>query len=185
MTSTNVWLRPLWLGLLIATSAGLTTVYTCITPFAAFAVIAATTLSRRHALAVTVAVWLANQAVGFGVLHYPWTGKTFAWGLAIGAAALVGTLTAQWTVARLGSLRSPARTLAGFVSAFALYQLALYAAAVSMLGGTGAFAPRIIGQVLLVNAVTFVGLFGLSELVEAAGSLARRRRAQTSPARLA
>jgi hypothetical protein len=181
----NVWLRPLWLGLLIAASAALTTVYTCITPFAAFAVIAATTLSRGHALVVTVAVWLANQAVGFGVLHYPWTGKTFAWGIAIGGAAVVGTLAAQGTVARLGSFRSPVRALAGFVSAFALYQLALYAVAASILGGTGAFAPRIIGQVLLVNTVTFVGLLGLRQLVEAAGSLARRSRARAFPARLA
>jgi hypothetical protein len=182
MTSGNAWLRPGWLGLLIAASAALTTVYTCITPFAAFAVIAATTLSRGHALALTVAVWLANQAVGFGVLHYPWTVKTLAWGVAIGGGAIIGTVAAQWTVARLGSLRSPLRALAGFVSAFALYQLALYAVALSILGGTGAFAPRIIGQVLLVNAVTFVGLFGLGQLVEAVGSLGRRRSAQTSPA---
>jgi hypothetical protein len=185
MTSSNAWLPSLWLGLLIAASTALTTVYTCITPFAAFAVIAATTLSRGQALVVTVAVWLANQAVGFGMLHYPWTAKTFAWGIAIGAAAVIGTSAAQWTAARLGSFRSPVRVLAGFVSAFALYQLALYAVAASMLGGTGAFAPRIIGQVLVVNTVTFVGLLGLRQLVEAAGYLARRRRARTSPARFA
>ena len=178
-------LRPIWFVPLIAASAALTTGYTCITPFAAFAVIAATTLSRGQALALTVAVWLANQAVGFGVLHYPWTVRTLAWGLAIGAAAILGTLAAQWTVARLGSVRTPIPALAGFVSAFVLYQLALYAVAVSILGGTSAFAPPIIGQVLLVNAVTFVGLFGLGQLVQTAGSLARRRREQASPARFA
>jgi len=179
------WFRSLWLGLLIAASAALTTVYTCITPFAAFAVIAATTLSRRKALSCTVLVWLANQAVGFGVLNYPWTAKTFAWGVAIGGAAVIGTLAAQWTVRRLGSFRSPAQTVAAFVSAFALYQLTLYAVAVSMLGGTGAFVPRIIGQVLLVNAVTLVGLLGLNQLVTAAVFLSRRRRAHASPAHVA
>jgi len=179
-------MRPFWIGLLIAASAALTTVYTCITPFAAFAVIAATTLSRRHALSATVAVWLANQGVGFGVLHYPWTPKTFAWGIAIGGAAIVGTLAAQWTVARAGSLRSPVQALGGFVSAFALYQLALYVVAVSILGGTGAFTPRIIGQVLLVNAVTLVGLFGAHQLVTAAvGFIVRRRRAAPAPVRFA
>jgi hypothetical protein len=171
--------------LLIAASAALTTVYTCITPFAAFAVIAATTLSRRHALSATVAVWLANQVVGFGVLHYPWTPNTFVWGIAIGGAAIAGMLAAQWTVARVGSLRSPVRALGGFVSAFVLYQLALYVVAVSILGGTGAFTPRIIGQVLLVNAVTLVGLSGLHQLVAAAGFIARRRRAAPAPARFA
>jgi len=178
-------LRPFWFALLIAASATLTTVYTCITPFAAFAVIAAATLSRGSALALTVAVWLANQSVGFGVLHYPWTLSTFAWGVAIGAAAVLGTLAAQWSLKRLGSLRAPVPALAAFASAFALYQLALYVVAVSMLGGTSAFVPRILGQVLLVNAVTFVGLFGLGQLVQADGSLARRRRERASPARFA
>lgn len=184
-TSSDVaWLHPLWLGLLIAASAALTTVYTCITPLAAFAGIAAATLSRHQALSCTVVVWLANQAVGFGVLNYPWTAKTFAWGVAIGGAAVTGTLAAQWTVGRLGSFRLPTQTLAAFGAAFALYQLTLYAVAVSLLGGTGAFAPRIIGQVLLVNAVTLVGLFGLNRVVAAAVFLSRRR-AYAFPARFA
>jgi hypothetical protein len=176
VTSDGVaWVRPLWLGLLIAASAALTTVYTCITPFAALAVVAAMTLSRRQALLCTVAVWLANQVVGFGVLHYPWTAQTFAWGLAIGVVSVFGTLAAQWSVRRLGSFRSPAQTVAAFASAFAVYQLALYAVAVPILGGPGTFALRIIGQVLLVNAVTPVGLVGLHQVVAVAGSLSRRR----------
>ena len=179
------WFRSLWLGLLIAASAALTTVYTCITPFAAFAVIAATTLSRRKALSCTVLVWLANQAVGFGVLNYPWTAKTFAWGVGIGGAAVIGTLAAQWTVGRLGSSRLPTQAVAAFGVAFALYQLTLYTLAASMLGGTGAFAPRIVGQVLLVNAVTLVGLFGLNRVIAAVASVNRRRRAPASPARVA
>lgn len=183
-SSDVVWFHPLWLGVLVAASAVLTTVYTCITPFAAFAVIAAATLSRRQALSCAVVVWLANQAVGFGVLNYPWTATTFAWGVAIGGAAVTGTLAAQWTVGRLESFRSSTRTIAAFGAAFALYQVTLYVVAVSVLGGTGAFAPRIIGQVLLVDSVTLVGLYGLNQLVAAAAFL-RRRRAHTSPARVA
>src|SRR5437899_8443875 len=105
------WFRPLWLGLLIVGSAALTTGYTCITPFAAFAVIAATTLSRRDAVLLTVALWLTNQTVGFGVLN----AQTFAWGVAIGAAAVIGTLAAHWTVRRFGSFRAPAQTAMAFV----------------------------------------------------------------------
>jgi len=175
----------LWLALLIAASAGLTTAYTCITPFAAFGVIAAMTLSRGHALAATVAVWLANQVVGFGALHYPWTAKTFAWGLALGGAAVLATLAARGMESRSGSLPSLVRACGAFVAAFAVHQLTLYAVAVFVLGGTGAFAPRIVGQVLLINAVAFVGLVGLRRLVEAAESFRRRRSAQTSPARFA
>jgi hypothetical protein len=48
------------------------------------------------------------------------------------------------------------------------------------------FAPAIVGQVLVINAVTLVGLFALRPLVVgAAALLSRRRRADTSPARLA
>ena len=179
------WFRPLSLALLIAASAALTTVYTCITPFAALAVIAATTLAARQALSCTVLVWLANQAVGFGILNYPWTVKTFAWGIAIGSAALIGTLAAQWTVRRLRPFRVPAQTVAAFASAFAVYQVMLYAVAISVLGGTGAFAPDIIGKVLLVNAVTLVGLCGLMQVFAATKFLSRRRRAHASPARVA
>jgi len=179
------WFRPLWLGLLILVSAAITLGYTCITPFAAFAVIATVTLSRRDAVMLTVALWLTNQAVGFGVLDYPWTARTLAWGLAIGAGAVIGTLAAYWTVRRLGSFHSLARTVAAFVAAFVLYQLAVYVAAVSMLGGTEAFSIQIISQVLVVNAVTLVGLLGLYQLIAGATSLSRRRRAREVPARLA
>ena len=178
-------MAALWLGLLIAASAVLTAVYTCITPFAAFAVLAATTLSRGRAVGLIVAVWLANQAVGFGALSYPWTARTLAWGVAIGAAAVIGTLAAQWTVHRLDSFRAPVRAVAAFVSAFALYQLTLYAAAATTLGGVGAFAPSIVGRVLVVNALTLVGLVGLHRLVVATVSLTRRRPVHGSAARVA
>ena len=178
-------LRPFWFALLVVASAVLTTVYTCITPFAAFAVIAGAALSHRSALALTGAVWLANQAVGFVLLHYPWTLTTLAWGIGIGVAAVLATLAAQWTLATLGGFRAPLPTLAGFASAFAIYQVLLYAVALTPLGGTGAFTAGIIAHVLLINAVTLVGLVGLDQLVQAAGSRTRRRREQTSPARFA
>ena len=178
-------LRPLWLGVLIVSTVALTALYTCITPFAAFAAITATLLSRRQALASMVVVWFANQVVGFSVLSYPWTAKTFAWGVAIGGAAVFSMLAAQWAVGRLQSFGSPIRTVAGFLSAFIVNQLTLYTVAASMLGGTEAFAPRIIGQVLLISALTFVGLFGLNRLVVAAALLSRPRRRQASAARFA
>ena len=91
----------------------------------------------------------------------------------------------SWTESRSGSFPSVVRACAAFVAAFAVHQLTLYAVAAFVLGGTGAFAPRIVGQILLINAVAFVGLVGLRRLVEAAESFRRRRGAQTSPARFA
>ena len=154
----SAWRRHSWLGLLIAASAALSLVFTCITPFAAFAVIGATSLSRWNAVRLTVVLWLANQAVGFGVLHYPWTARTVAWGVAIGGSAVVGTLAAQWAVARLGAFRPWVQAL-------------------------GAFVPEIVGRVFVVNALTLACLHGLNQLVAAAGYSALRGRSEVSPAR--
>lgn len=182
----TVWFRPLWLALLIAAIAALTAGYTCITPFGAFAVIAALTVSRRDAVMLAVALWLTNQVVGFGVLSYPWTASTLAWGVAIGVAAVIATLAAHWAVRRLVAFHVLARITAGFVAAFVLYEGALYIVAVFVLGGTEAFAPVIVGQVLFANAVTLVGLVALQQLaVSGVAILSRRRRAQASAARVA
>jgi hypothetical protein len=43
-----------------------------VVPFAAFAAATAGTLPLRRALGTMVVIWLANQAVGFGALGYPW-----------------------------------------------------------------------------------------------------------------
>jgi hypothetical protein len=179
------WLRLLWPGLLVAVGAALTTVFACIAPFAAFAVIGAISLSRWKAACLTAVLWLATQAVGYGVLRYPWNARSLAWGVTIGAGAVIGTLAAHWTLGRARSFRTLVQALLAFVAAFGVYQLTLYAVAVSVLGGTGAFVPRIVGQVLLVNAVTLVGLYGLNELVAIVGSAISRRRSDAFPARFA
>lgn len=180
-----VWFRPVWLGVLIAISAAITTVFACITPFAAFAVVAAATVSRRDAVCLAVALWLTDQAVGFGVLHYPWTASALAWGIALGAAALLGTLAALWTFRRLERLPPLASSVTAFGVSFAVYQLTLFASAATWLGGTEMFAPGIVSRVLLVNAVTLAGLFALRRVIDGATLLIGRRRARTSPARLA
>src|SRR5246127_249794 len=63
----------------------------CATPFAAFAVVAAATLSLRPALLVVTGAWLVNQTIGFGALHYPVQASTITWGFVIGVAALAAT----------------------------------------------------------------------------------------------
>jgi hypothetical protein len=178
------WIHTLWIGLLMAVSAGLTTGYTCVVPFAALGAAAAMTLPRREALVCAMAVWLANQAAGFGLMNYPWALNTIGWGAAIGVAAMAGTLAAQWLLRRLEGLRSSIQTVTTFVMAFAVYESALYATAVSMLGGTAAFAPGIIAQVLGVNVVTLVGLCGLNQLL-AMVFASYRRRVSATPARFA
>jgi hypothetical protein len=181
-SSQAAWRRPLWLGLLIAVSAALTVAFACVTPLVAIGVTAAMALSRSSALWATLAAWLADQVIGYSVLHYPWTVDSFGWGVALGGAAIIATLTAQWVVVRLHAAHSSIRALAAFVAAFAVYEVGLYAVAVSMLGGTQGFAPPILVQVLVINTVTILGFCGLNQLATAVG-LIDRRVGRVSPAR--
>src|SRR5262249_7563131 len=89
--------RPIewgWIALLIAAGFLSSVTFECVTPFAAFAALTAATMRWPGALAVTTAIWLANQALGFLAFGYPTDGSTFAWGGAIGVAALFATLAA-------------------------------------------------------------------------------------------
>src|SRR5262249_22942200 len=100
------WVRALGSGTLVAVSAGWPATFTCIVPCAALGVAAAMTLSGRQALVCTTAVWLANQAAGFGLMSYPWTLNTIGWGAAIGVAAVAGTLAGPGVVPPLSCLRA-------------------------------------------------------------------------------
>src|SRR5262249_33199529 len=111
--------RSMWPALVIVAGAALTTWFTCITPFVAFSVMAATTLSRRGGLVLTIAAWLANQAVGYGMLHYPWTVVSVAWGVTIGMAAVLATVAAEGVGDRLRSAPLCTRGLSGVVAALA------------------------------------------------------------------
>ncbi len=54
-------------GSLLLVAAGFlsSVTFECVTPFAAFAALAAATMPLPRALAMTAAIWLANQALGF------------------------------------------------------------------------------------------------------------------------
>src|SRR5579862_7479693 len=94
----------LWPVLLAVAAVGGSLVFACITPFAAFAALAAETQRPRAALGTLALIWAANQAVGFAFLDYPHDASTLMWGLAILAASLLATCAACFTVARLGSM---------------------------------------------------------------------------------
>ncbi len=163
------WRHPLWLALLVVATIAFSLVFACAAPFAAFGTVAALTLSRRDALLLTVALWLANQLTGFVILDYPWTVNSLAWGPAIAIAAILATLAAQWTLRQLASARDVVRTLAAFLLAFAVYEIAIFAVSVGLLGGTQTFAPSIVGQVFVTNVAALVGLYGLNWLGEMVG----------------
>ena len=131
--------RGAWIGLLGGASIGFSLVFACATPFVALVTLAALTMSRRDAFIVTGAVWLANQAVGYGILDYPRTVDSYAWGIAIGVAVLLGLLTAR-AIGEQFERRGPiVSTGIAFLSAFAVYELALYAASFWLSSSNGVF----------------------------------------------
>jgi hypothetical protein len=170
------WRRVVWPALLIGVSLTLTLGFACATPFAALGAAAALTLGRRHAVELTVGVWPANQFAGYLVLGYPQTVNSFAWGAALGAAAIAGTLTASAVAMRLRTVGPLAQTAAALASAYALYEALLFAVAVTLLGGTASFALPIVGRILVINALTLGGLYAVHQIA-AAITVSRRRAA--------
>jgi hypothetical protein len=131
---------------------------------AAFGAVAALTLSRRDALLLIGAVWLANQIAGFAALGYPWTADTLVWGAVLGVVAVLATTAAQQAARRFEGTGPVATSCGTFVVAFAVYEAALFVAAVLAMGGTEDFAQTIVGEILTINAAAFVGLLVLNRL---------------------
>lgn len=156
--------RWLWILLLTAASVFVTLGMACGTPFVALATLAAFYMSRRDGLALIGIAWLADQAVGYGLLQYPRTLSSLAWGLILGVAAILALLAAQ---ALAGRLRDRGRVVAGaaaFAGAFVAYQVVLFAATAGLASGSEAFSLPVVGWVLRVNLLSLAGLLILYRL---------------------
>ena len=166
--------RPLWIALLVAASVAFTLGFACATPFAAFAAIAALTMSRRDALLLVCLVWFANQAVGFGVLHYPLTLDCFAWGIDLGIIAVLATLSAEQITEQFSHLRHLASTMA-FLAAFAAYEGLLFLTSIIVQSGVEDYTVAMVARIFAINTVAFIGLLALSRIGISAGLAPRRQ----------
>jgi len=159
----------LWVTLIAALTVGGSLLLACVAPFAAIAALAAAKMDRWSGLALVVVAWVANQAVGFGLLDYPHTASTVAWGVAIGLATVAGFLSAR-VVVMAG--KSPAVTLpvtlpAALLTAFAVYEAALYATGLWLGASDTAFSFDVVRDILAINAVSFAGLLALHRIAVA------------------
>lgn len=171
MTTTSAAMPPLariwfWPALLAVAAVGGSWALACVTPFAAFAAMLATTESRRTALSTMALIWFANQAVGIVALGYPFDVHSIGWGVAIGVAALLATMAAC-AVAQTG-LQRWLRLVLAFAAAFAVYEiaLALVAAATSELAE---FASAIVVRLAALDAVWLAALVVLREVLALMG----------------
>ena len=153
----------LWFGALTFATLSLSYYFACATPFAALATIAALRMTRGAGLALMAVAWAANQAVGYGLLHYPATPDTILWGIAIGVAAGGAFIAAQSAAHRLtGDL---SRRAGAFALAFAAFEGGLYLAQFPLGASDDAFSLSVVAYVLVANALALLVLSAL----EAAG----------------
>jgi hypothetical protein len=135
--------------------------FACAAPLAAIAAFAALTMGRTTGVALVGTAWLSNQIVGFGLLHYPQTVDTFAWGAAMGVSALIAFFVAHVVVERLQG-RSPVLTVPlAFVVAFAIYQMVLFVTGYPLEGSEATLSPDVVGRVFEVDLVAFGALMSL------------------------
>ncbi|GLI95701.1 hypothetical protein [Methylocystis echinoides] len=132
--------------------------FACAVPLAAFAAIAAISFDRREALAAIGAVWLANQAWGFTVMHYPMDGETFAWGGALGIIAVLSCEAARAATRRFSGAVG---ACVSFLAAFVAYEGSLIV--INLVTGQSGedFAPVTVARIFLINACAFGGLWAL------------------------
>ena len=165
--------RWLWILLLTAASVFVTLGMACATPFAALATLAALHMSRRDGFALIGIAWLADQAVGYGLLGYPRTVNSVAWGVILGVGALMALLAAQALADRVRERGAVVAAEAAFEGPFVAYQAVLVAATAGLASGAEAFSLPVVAWVLRVNLLSLVSLLILYRLAVWIGLVTR------------
>ena len=161
------WRYATWLALLVAASAAFTLGFACAVPFAAFGAATALTLPRRGALLVALAVWLANQAIGFAILGYPWNGECLTWAAIFGGVSILTTLAPLYLANQWRGLTPVFLAALAFMAAFGVYEGGLYIISATVMGGVEIYTPVTVLRIFEINSAAFAGLLALSHLGKA------------------
>ncbi len=164
--------RLLWVGLLTIATVAATLALACATPFAALAALAALFLPRRDAFILIGVNWLANQAIGFGLMNYPWTWATLLAGIGLGVAALGCTGVAMLASASLRKATYPLAILGVFAATFVAYEGLNYLLSIGH--NSGDYTVSILLYLLYVNGLAFAVLLVLQRVAEVIGVAAPR-----------
>lgn len=160
----------LWIMLLTVATTLSTLALACMTPFASLAAVAAVHMRRRDGVLLMLSVWIVNQAIGFGLMHYGSDPSTIAWGVGIGVATVAAVLAGGAAAARVTAY--PAKLAVAFVAAFVAFKGVLALCALELGGIEETFqnlAPQIAREALFV-----VGLVALYRGLVALGVPAAR-----------
>lgn len=159
----------LWIGLLTVAALVSTLALACATPFAALAAIAAFHMRQRSGVAMLLLVWVASQAVGFGLLGYPCTLGTLVWGVALGTAAVAAVLAASHVDRRVAERGAAIRLGATFLIAFVAFKLIILLWSFGLGGTATVFAPHLLARQIAREAGFVIGLELLYRALTALG----------------
>jgi hypothetical protein len=154
----------LWSAGLVALVLGGCLLIGCLEPLVAVAVIAAGSLPLGRALLLTAGVWLAGQAIGFGLHDYPRDAQALSWGVGLGLAALVSVAAAAPTLAAFKDKPVWVRAGAGFIAAFVANQLVILGVEQAITGAC-TVRPGVVSLVGASNAAWMVALLALDAAV--------------------
>ena len=158
----------LWSAGLVALVVGGSFLAGCLEPLVAVAVIAAGALPLSRALLLTAAVWLAGQAVGFGLHDYPRDAQTLSWGVGLGVAAVAATLAAAPLLHASAAPPTWLRAGAAFIAAFVANQVVILGVE-QVVTGACEVRPGVVSLVGLVNAAWLAILLAIDAALRRAG----------------
>ncbi|MGJ0396744.1 MAG: hypothetical protein ACR65U_11035 [Methylocystis sp.] len=167
-TASKIDRRALFAATFIAAGLVFSFAWACALPLAGFAAVAALAASRRDALLLTGAVWLANQAVGFLFLHYPTDASTLFWGGALGVIALLSCESAGLLARRFSGLGGG---LAAFLASFVVYESLVLLVTAATGPGVDHFTAPVVTRIFFINLC----VFGALMMLKAAGAAVLNR----------
>lgn len=154
----------LWAMMLLGAGVASSFIYAH-TPLPAFAAASGLTLPRRRAFIMVMTIWGVNQALGFTLRGYPLELTAIAWGVVMGAGALLAvnlssrrldllrwTWTGYWLWAAIA-----------FLGSFALYQ-GLILLMFPVLAGGHSMGWGVVGRLMLKQTVWAAGILGYHAL---------------------
>lgn len=152
------WGRPVWFIALVAASVGFSLGFACAVPLAAFAAVAALTMPRAAALLLILAIVLANQCIGFTVLHYPLALETLGWAGGFALVGVLSVLAAGWVKDRSASAHPIRVSVMAFLVAFGVYEGVFFVITVASASGLEPYAAPVVLRIFAINATAFAGL---------------------------
>jgi hypothetical protein len=165
--------RLIWIGFLTVATLLATGVFACAIPFAALAALAALDTEHNDGPLLIGAVWLANQVYGFTVLGYPIEAQAIGWGLFMGVGAIAGYYAARAAVSALSPYGTVAMLLGSLLTAFLVYEAALFVGTLVLPRGEGAFNYDVMTYVSTVEVIAFIVLLIAHRVAVATGLIGR------------